>query len=527
MIASIIIISLFTLSIIAIGQTTVADWSSQGIAQYYQGNYDDAINAFGKAIEVITQEKESITITLNDTAPKDKIVKIVGIDATTFPRIKVSVFIKKICAVVGNLKIDDFRIQENNNDIAIDNLYFMGNATGQQLDFAVVFDNTTSMNDEIRALKLRIKELIQKINSSNLDTRYSLVTFSGSTVVAATNWTNDAEFFITTIGKLSVSGGNLNSPENSLDGIEKALSFGFRPNAQKILLVVTDEPSHQKGDGDSNSFYLIDDVRQDLSNDGVMLIAVSPDFNDSRINPDVPRSDLPKYADMRELAHQANGLWVDISSADFFAILNQLQEILTGTYIIEYTSPEQVTADSRAVSVFVNALPCAEGSDLSVYTKPEETNPSDNFDRAGTQMILRLPDKFKKTNKVAEKQITVTIGKEFFMDSIDYQTPLPGKTYLVLPIQIENMGYDSLDYNSLYCKVTVDNVQYSNSFLGIWLAQAGYPSIDDMVTLKDGGIISGYMGFEVPKGTSDYEFVFEPISISKYNIIYIYGAVSP
>lgn len=511
----------------AIGQTTVADWSSQGIAQYYQYNYDDAINAFSKAIEVIKQEKESIAIKSNDTASEDNIVKIVGIDATAFPRIKVSVFIEKICALAGNLKADDFKMQEDGNDIAINNLYFMGNATSQQLDFAVVFDDTTSMDDEISALKLKIKDLTQKINSSNLDTRYSLVTFNGSAVTTAAKWTNDAESFKATIGKLSVSDGNLNSPENSLDGIERALSFGFRPNAQKILLVVTDEPSHQKGDGNSNSFYSMDDVKRDLSNDGVLLIAVSPDFNDSKINPDVPRSDLPKYADMRELTNQVNGLWIDISSADFFAILDQLQGILTGTYIIGYTSPEHATAGNRAVSVSVNALPCVEGNDLSSYSKPEQVIAVDNFDRADNQMVLRLPEQYAKPTEVSEKQITITVGRGFFMDRIDYQTPLPGKTYLVMPIQLENKGYDSLDYNPLYCKVTVDSVQYSNALLGVWLAQAGYTSLDDMVTLKDGGRINGYMGFEVPIGTSDYEFVFEPISISKYNIVYISKDISP
>ena len=46
-----------------------------------------------------------------------------------------------------------------------------------------------------------------------------------------------------------------------------------------------------------------------------------------------------------------------------------------------------------------------------------------------------------------------------------------------------------------------------------------------MVTLKDGGKIKGYIGFEVPKGTSNYEFVFEPISLFEYNIVYVKGEI--
>lgn len=129
------------------------------------------------------------------------------------------------------------------------------------------------------------------------------------------------------------------------------------------------------------------------------------------------------------------------------------------------------------------------------------------------------------TGCAADKQITVTMGKGILMDKVGYSEAQPGNTYLVLPLQFENIGYESLDYNPWYCKVTVNNVQYNDAFIGYSLAQIGYPSLDDMVTLKDGGKIKGYMGFEVPKGTSTYEFVFEPISIWGYNIVYVKGYI--
>jgi hypothetical protein len=117
--------------------------------------------------------------------------------------------------------------------------------------------------------------------------------------------------------------------------------------------------------------------------------------------------------------------------------------------------------------------------------------------------------------------ITVTVGKGILMDKVGYSEAQPGNTYLVLPLQFENQGYDSLDYNPYYCKATVDNVQYNDAFIGYSLAQLGYPSLDNAVTLKNGGKIKGYLGFEVPKGTNTYEFVFEPLSIWGYNIVYV------
>jgi hypothetical protein len=121
----------------------------------------------------------------------------------------------------------------------------------------------------------------------------------------------------------------------------------------------------------------------------------------------------------------------------------------------------------------------------------------------------------------AEKEIKITIGKGILMDKVGYSEAQPGKTYLVLPLQFENLGYDSIDYNPWYCKVTVDNVKYNTAFIGYSLAGIGYPSLEDAVTLNNGGKIKGHLGFEVPKGITNYEFVFEPISFfGGYNIVY-------
>ncbi|MDQ1260881.1 MAG: hypothetical protein QG575_62 [Euryarchaeota archaeon] len=302
--------------------------------------------------------------------PENNGIKILGIDRAAFPKIKVNIFIDNFCAMYGDIKKEDFKIKEDENDTAIRNFYFTGNATGQKLDLAIVFDETTSMDSEINALKSKIRDLTQKINSSSLDARYSLVTFNGADVATKINWTDDAGSFRNAIGRLTTSGGNPDLPENSLDGIERALSFVFRPEAQKIIIVATDEPSLQKGDGKSKSVYAMDDVKMDLLKSGAMLIAVSPDFRNAIVEANVPRSDLAKYADMRVLANESASLWIDIKKADFSEILRQIQGILTGTYVIEYISPNLAPSENRTVSVSINAPGCLEGEVSGTYTLP-------------------------------------------------------------------------------------------------------------------------------------------------------------
>lgn len=301
--------------------------------------------------------------------PEAKPPETVGIDPAGFPKVKVSAFIDSFCALDGGLSREDFRLRENGTDVAVDGFCFSGNASGQKLDLAIVFDDTDSMAGKIRDLQLKVKDLTEKINSSRLDARYCLVTFKGEANVR-TNWTTDAESFKREVGKLYGSGGNNRMPEYALGGIEEALSFGFRQDAQKVLMIVTDEPSHQKGDGSSNSTFSMEDVRRDILGSGAMLIAVSPNFSDPKVDPNVPSQDLPRYADMRELAEETGGIWIDLNSDDFSAILEWLKGLLTGAYVLEYTSPDPSPGEVRDVSVHVNVPGCAEVNASSFYTTP-------------------------------------------------------------------------------------------------------------------------------------------------------------
>lgn len=350
-------------------------WSDKGAALVLQGKYDEAILSLDKAINLITQAqtKPPIPATTNgsiNSTTENNTVKIIGIDSIAYPKVKASVFVDKSNAMAGNLKKEDFKIKEDDIETPIDDFFFTGNASGQKLDLAIVFDETGSMDNEINALKSKVKDLTRKINSSKIDARYSLVTFNGVDVATKINWTNDVDSFRNIIGMLSVSGGDSDLPENSLDAIETALSLGFRLDAQKIIIVVTDEPSQQKGDGKSSSAYTTKEVKNRLLNSGAMLIAVSPDFSNPNVDPNVPRSDLPKYGDMRVLANEVGNLWIDIKNAEFSTILQQFQEILVGTYVIEYTSPDQTPSEVRTVLVSVNSPGYVVDKASSSYNSP-------------------------------------------------------------------------------------------------------------------------------------------------------------
>ncbi|MGB5101065.1 MAG: VWA domain-containing protein [Methanothrix sp.] len=382
---------------------------------------DDSI---AKSSAVSTSDKPPAKI----ASYEDNEVKILRVDSSAFPRIKVTILINRFCAIAGSLKKEDFTVKENDTEVIIDDFYQTGNASGQKLDLAIVFDETTSMDEEINALKIKVKDLTQKINSSKVDARYSLVAFNETNAVTMINWTNDVTIFKNTISKISLSGGNPELPENSLEGIERVLSSGFRPEAQKVIVVVTDEPSQQKGYGKNNSNYAMEDVRRDLLNAGTILIAVSPDFSNPTVDPGVPRSILSNYADMRVLANETGSLWIDSKIADFSTILEQIEAILTGIYVIEYTSPNQAPFERRIVLVSVGVPECVADSVSDSYTSPESiTCPNESIEIYS-----------RRSNQVS------SLGTSF--STITNLRVSPDGTQILFPVETLSSSSKAIDY---------------------------------------------------------------------------------
>jgi len=301
-------------------------------------------------------------------------IRIIGIDPSDFPKIIINVFIDEDYAREGNLKKENFQVMQGNTDASIENFSFFGGADGQKLDLAFVIDDTKYMASQINALQFEVKDLMEKIKSRKINARYSLVTFKAEAATRS-NWTDD-ESLKKALSRVYATQGRDHLPSNSLAGIETALSFGFRPDARKVIIVVTIDPSCQKGDGTSedlplNASYVTEDVKRDICNSGATLIAISPDFKNSNTYPKVPLSNLEKYADMRDLANDSCGLWMDINSKKFSTILEQLEGIITDTYTIEFMSPDKILAGRADVLVAVNVQGFGKGSGLKSYIAPE------------------------------------------------------------------------------------------------------------------------------------------------------------
>ncbi|HTT78029.1 MAG TPA: FHA domain-containing protein [Candidatus Binataceae bacterium] len=157
-------------------------------------------------------------------------------------------------APVGNLRPDNVEVYENGKQAKI--IDFRGVGQGRPVDVVFVLDITESMQPYIDAVKQNIINFANDLAANNRDYRLGLVTFEDYVVSAypdcncayRNQLTSNVNQFIGWVGSLHAGGGG-DIPEDQLDALSYAATLPFRPDAQGVVIVVTDAPSHKRGDG--------------------------------------------------------------------------------------------------------------------------------------------------------------------------------------------------------------------------------------------------------------------------------------
>ncbi len=123
-----------------------------------------------------------------------------------------------------------------------------------QVDVLFVLDTTASMGAQIRGVQNGIINFAQELSKRNLDARVGLIDFRDEDADRPAQalkfpegtFTKDISTFQKEVGGLSANGGGDN-PESSLDALELSVKQPFRPEATKVILMITDaEPKTLK-----------------------------------------------------------------------------------------------------------------------------------------------------------------------------------------------------------------------------------------------------------------------------------------
>jgi Mg-chelatase subunit ChlD len=169
-----------------------------------------------------------------------------SISVYDFPRTDLifSVEQEKTGQRVLSLDNENVFLYENNQRIHDFNLTKFTEDGANQADIVFVLDVTGSMGDEINDVKLNLVEFTDSLSMRGIDYRLGMVTFL-DIIENVYDFTSDVQLFQQYVNQQYAHGGG-DGPENSLDALDTAIDFEFRPTAKRIFIWITDAPYHQE-----------------------------------------------------------------------------------------------------------------------------------------------------------------------------------------------------------------------------------------------------------------------------------------
>lgn len=178
-------------------------------------------------------------------------------------------------------------------------------------DLVFVIDTTGSMNDKIDGLIESCQAFVDRLATKHIDWAAAVVGFGDLTVegdrIVATPFSSSTDRVKSLLRGLPRYSGGGNEGESSLEALQAALSQpGYRPDAMKVLVLITDEPALQRQLRPST-------VSGRLREAGAIVFVLSPKI---------------KY--FRSMATETGGQWWNVDSGgDFSQILAVFDKIAT------------------------------------------------------------------------------------------------------------------------------------------------------------------------------------------------------
>ncbi len=253
---------------------------------------------------------------------------------------------------VGNLRPDNVKVFEDGKEAKI--IDFRGVGQGRPVDIVFVLDVTESMQPYIDAVKQNVISFAQDLQSNSRDYRLGLVTFEDYVVSAypdcncayRNSFTSDVKQFSDWVGSLHAGGGG-DIPEDQLDALAYAAKFPFRPEAEGIIIIVTDAPPHHDGDGSADTAH--DQAFWDHHTRGVQVT----DLTGTKVADLLKKNGLTLYGvvpppfiapEYQEIVDATHGRSYNIITEEgrFASLVREIGHSIATEYSLTYRTPRPI-----------------------------------------------------------------------------------------------------------------------------------------------------------------------------------------
>lgn len=198
------------------------------------------------------------------------------------------------------------------------------------VDIVFVFDTTGSMGSAVSKTYKNIGEFADKLAAEGISVSYGLIDYRDITEYNGkydsrivkngySNWYNTNEGIKNALSGLTIDGGG-DGDECALDGLALSEKIGFRSNAQKFIILVTDAASKNDNNFGKTSF---DEMADAFAKEDICVSVIAPDYTSCHDDYDV-------------LCSKTNGIYVNIYSdfaKELLKIADKIKENSKGYWI--------------------------------------------------------------------------------------------------------------------------------------------------------------------------------------------------
>jgi len=239
---------------------------------------------------------------------------------------------------VGGLSREDFRVYENGREAEI--VDFLGMESNRPVDVVMLIDISGSMSNEIEAVKNSAIYFAELLRFRQRDSAFGLVTYVDDVeqVFGGRSLTRNVAEFQGWVGSVRT---NNKGRENPVQAIGLASRLNFRPGAQRVFLLISDEPPNVPFDPKT---------RMNTDSAGTLMLSQQVTFY----------SITPADPSYNRMVETTRGNLFDINQAarsyGFPALMEHIANLLSLQYEISYRSPRGLArGSSRTVRVRVDS----------------------------------------------------------------------------------------------------------------------------------------------------------------------------
>lgn len=266
---------------------------------------------------------------------QDLSLSIRNVDISHFPEVSIIVeAFNKQGIPLDTLRAEDVSVMENGREKRVISVQKITVNERVLVDFVFVIDVTGSMQNYINGVRNNISNFTASLVRRGIDYQIGLVLFS-DVIEKTYEPTGNVIDFMQWLATVRASGG-LDEKENALEALATVTKMKFRPAANRVAVLITDAPYHQKGDvgGNGVTGLTTKTAIELLTNKDIRVFGMVPE----------------KLEEYQKIAHKTRGTVFELQQS-FATILDNFSNQLTNLYALKYRSDEEMLPDSIEIGI--------------------------------------------------------------------------------------------------------------------------------------------------------------------------------